>query len=560
MAIKFLCACGKKLTTQDRHADRKTKCPACGRDLVIPNDAVREADASYNQIASGMGRSEEMTSDEEGRQRPSAVSVPPQVASNEQPQGQLTIMKTKLASQRGSALKNPVVIASATILTLTLFAYIMYVLVSGRTSRQFITRVASLKATADATLAQKDLTRAAQQYEELLAFAGDHNPNDETTTNALISARQERDRLCRLLEPGLERKDPADGGIESKEVANPSTPREGQPQGSSRQLAFTMDAVQRVMGQGPDVQDGMEGGRRTILYTGRFKATDQSGGICIAFPAGTPEGTLAGVAFISSDIFVPAERDQLLGVVNKRSSGTHRIGRFSVTRGSSSSPSGWLSLTFHPIDVLEQAPNPVNEPPFVVKEFEKTIGWVRSVKISRDGRRFATVSKVSSGGPEFSTHVTIWDAETGEEIKKETGIVESRYILLDDLLTSVNSESQLVVREIESGRTNRLGRELARDHSFWCSAQSQDGRLLAIYLTEVPFRFRAITQIIVIDLDHKKLIRDFARKDDPSVTTMAFDPKNAILAVADEDGYVTFFDISSGQKNQRIYLSNLIQS
>ena len=72
MAIKFLCECGKKLTTQDRHAGRKTKCPACGRELEMPNDAVREADASFDQIASGMGRPEEMTSDQGDRQRPSA--------------------------------------------------------------------------------------------------------------------------------------------------------------------------------------------------------------------------------------------------------------------------------------------------------------------------------------------------------------------------------------------------------------------------------------------------------------------------------------------------------
>ena len=40
---------------------------------------------------------------------------------------------------------------------------------------------------------------------------------------------------------------------------------------------------------------------------------------------------------------------------------------------------------------------------------------------------------------------------------------------------------------------------------------------------------------------------------------MAFDPKNAILAVGDEDGYVTFSDLPSGEEKRRVYLGHPIQ-
>ena len=135
---------------------------------------------------------------------------------------------------------------------------------------------------------------------------------------------------------------------------------------------------------------------------------------------------------------------------------------------------------------LSQAPTPVKEPPFVVKEFEKTIGWVRSVKISRDGRRFATVSSLVRWGPNSQPMSPSGILETGEEIKKETGVDDRRHILLDDLRTSLDSESQFVIREIESGTTNHIRCGVAREHYFWCSTQSQDGKLLAVYLTEFP--------------------------------------------------------------------------
>ena len=37
MAIKLACSgCGKKFSTQDRYAGRRTKCPACGEAIVVP--------------------------------------------------------------------------------------------------------------------------------------------------------------------------------------------------------------------------------------------------------------------------------------------------------------------------------------------------------------------------------------------------------------------------------------------------------------------------------------------------------------------------------------------
>lgn len=44
--IQFTCPCGKALHAQDEHAGRTTRCPACGRDLAIPDaEGVQTADA-----------------------------------------------------------------------------------------------------------------------------------------------------------------------------------------------------------------------------------------------------------------------------------------------------------------------------------------------------------------------------------------------------------------------------------------------------------------------------------------------------------------------------------
>src|SRR5262245_53442310 len=46
MPITFTCDCGKPLQAEDQYAGRKTRCPACGRELAIPGraDAVRAAE------------------------------------------------------------------------------------------------------------------------------------------------------------------------------------------------------------------------------------------------------------------------------------------------------------------------------------------------------------------------------------------------------------------------------------------------------------------------------------------------------------------------------------
>src|SRR5262249_32768426 len=46
MPITFTCDCGKSLQAEDQYAGRKTRCPACGRELPIPGraDAVQAAD------------------------------------------------------------------------------------------------------------------------------------------------------------------------------------------------------------------------------------------------------------------------------------------------------------------------------------------------------------------------------------------------------------------------------------------------------------------------------------------------------------------------------------
>src|SRR5262249_35616150 len=43
MPIRFACPCGKAFQTQDEHAGKRTKCPACGQVLVIPGPRPAEA-------------------------------------------------------------------------------------------------------------------------------------------------------------------------------------------------------------------------------------------------------------------------------------------------------------------------------------------------------------------------------------------------------------------------------------------------------------------------------------------------------------------------------------
>ena len=45
MTIAFACACGQQLQARDEHAGRRTRCPKCGRDVMIPSiEPAREAE------------------------------------------------------------------------------------------------------------------------------------------------------------------------------------------------------------------------------------------------------------------------------------------------------------------------------------------------------------------------------------------------------------------------------------------------------------------------------------------------------------------------------------
>jgi hypothetical protein len=46
MAIAFSCECGKRFRAKDEHAGKRSKCPVCGRELMIPVQAVRQSQAA----------------------------------------------------------------------------------------------------------------------------------------------------------------------------------------------------------------------------------------------------------------------------------------------------------------------------------------------------------------------------------------------------------------------------------------------------------------------------------------------------------------------------------
>ena len=78
--IQFTCPCGKALHAQDEHAGQTMRCPACGRDLDIPDAAgVQTADAPRSAgPATGRGRAGKAGSvrgqDREDRPRPPTTS------------------------------------------------------------------------------------------------------------------------------------------------------------------------------------------------------------------------------------------------------------------------------------------------------------------------------------------------------------------------------------------------------------------------------------------------------------------------------------------------------
>ena len=350
----------------------------------------------------------------------------------------------------------------------------------------------------------------------------------------------------------------------------------------------------------------MEEGRRTLLYSGRFKATETPNGITIAFPNGTPEGNIAGVAFLTSSIFSAEEQKQLLRLVGRLESSTEPVGRFSVTRGRSSSPSGWLSLTFQPAQAETPASKADEKLPRIVKTFDKQVGRTEAVSLSRNRSRFATLSS----GPGVCT---VWDSETGEKIKEKSAdiSVELRlshrrpYILLSDLETELVSEHQIILRNFYTEKAVRIGRSLEQPRDFDRYAESPNGKLVAIafeeYVANSPKqrdivrppspRGRrgdsrplvqtlegtdqgtprsatlpdVIQKIALIDVEQKRLVKEItriARSPLPAsgiVTSLAFDSSGTVLAVADETGHISFMDINTGNSsvNMKNYNGNL---
>jgi hypothetical protein len=46
MAIKFSCECGQRFTAKDEHAGRRSRCPSCGRAVIIPSAPQPERNES----------------------------------------------------------------------------------------------------------------------------------------------------------------------------------------------------------------------------------------------------------------------------------------------------------------------------------------------------------------------------------------------------------------------------------------------------------------------------------------------------------------------------------
>jgi len=79
MAIRFTCQCGQELQARDEHAGRKTRCPKCGAEPIIPG-ARAESEQSKEDAAPG-GRRREF--DEEDEKIQAQRAAPPRAGRRE---------------------------------------------------------------------------------------------------------------------------------------------------------------------------------------------------------------------------------------------------------------------------------------------------------------------------------------------------------------------------------------------------------------------------------------------------------------------------------------------
>jgi DNA-directed RNA polymerase subunit M/transcription elongation factor TFIIS len=71
MAIRFSCQCGQELQARDEHVGRKTRCPRCGAEQIIP-DSTAEKIQSHPETPAQAGRQEVSEEDENVQAHPDA--------------------------------------------------------------------------------------------------------------------------------------------------------------------------------------------------------------------------------------------------------------------------------------------------------------------------------------------------------------------------------------------------------------------------------------------------------------------------------------------------------
>jgi prepilin-type processing-associated H-X9-DG protein len=70
MAIRFSCACGKEMQAQDEHAGRKTKCPGCGVELMIPGRSTQVRPPQGQKASRSSDRGVDYEDDDKIAERP----------------------------------------------------------------------------------------------------------------------------------------------------------------------------------------------------------------------------------------------------------------------------------------------------------------------------------------------------------------------------------------------------------------------------------------------------------------------------------------------------------
>lgn len=130
---------------------------------------------------------------------------------------------------------------------------------------------------------------------------------------------------------------------------------------------FSWNEVLQAIGS--RLEESQRDGQRCALDSGRFLAIEGTNALDVFFPA-SPEGLLAGRAFLSSRLFTTIERVRLIQLLEARKNAERVIGRFKVSLTATGEddlwlPRFWIRMNIEPADATGKIVLHARQPPVV---------------------------------------------------------------------------------------------------------------------------------------------------------------------------------------------------